>query len=92
MGQNNEPRHDSFSCGPDYGVDWNFSGKPGWRMTDKEGVRWEDIGPMNETGRQAVLKHFDLESEADQLPLEVIAGLSPDMLMRVRTGAPAIAA
>lgn len=83
---NDTVRHDSISCGPDYGVDWNFGGQPGWRMTDLEGVRWEDIGPMNERGREVVIKHFHLESRASELPLAAIASMAPESLLGLASG------
>lgn len=92
MTQQNQARLDSFPCGPDYGVDWNFSGNSGWRMTDKEGIRWEDIGPMNEKGREVVIERFQLQDKADKLPLPVIAGLAPELLMQLSAGKVAIAA
>jgi hypothetical protein len=71
----------SISAGADYGADWNYGGQSGWRMTEKEGCSpWSDAGPLNETGRQALLVYFGLQAEAHSLPLSEITMLSPDLL------------
>ena len=71
--------------GDSLSVDWRWpKGCPAWRMSDKEGVQWFDDGPLNEAGRQLLLRHFGLESIATHLPLEVIAEMSPATLAKKR--------
>jgi len=66
-------------------VDWRWpDGKPEWRMSDKESVRWLDDGPLNEVGRHMLLAHFGLKTIAAHLPLEKIAHMSPAALLKKR--------
>ena len=63
--------------GEDLSADWRWpKGHPEWRMSSKEGIRWEDDGPLNETGRKMLLKHF---ASADQDAGDHVArGASPE--------------
>lgn len=78
-------RRDSISCGPDFAADWAFNGQPQWRMTDKEGVSWDDAGPLNEVGRAAVLRYYHLDKPrvAKKFPLPVVMNMSPDQLEQI---------
>ena len=66
-------------------ADWRWpEDQPHWRMSFKEGVTWEVDGPLNEAGRQLLLRHFGLETIAAHLPLEKIATMSPLTLTKKR--------
>ena len=89
------PKRQSYMVGGEnISVDWRWPGdEPCWRMSSKEGIRWEDDGPLNEAGRQLLLHHFGLEQLAAHLPLEKLATMSPSTLERKhhtleRRGAP----
>ncbi len=60
-------------------VDWRWPlpDNPTWTMSQKEGQAWEGGDPLTEYGRQILLEHFELLDQADDLPLERIAVLSP---------------
>ncbi len=73
--------------GEDLSADWRWpKGHPEWRMSSKEGIRWEDDGPLNETGRKMLLKHFGLELVGRHLPIKTLATMSPAALLRKRRG------
>jgi len=65
--------------------DWRWpEGYPVWKMSSQEGNGWYVNGPLNERGRAEILKHFGLEAVSDELPLEVIAEMSPFALLAIR--------
>ncbi|RJR14112.1 hypothetical protein C4585_00755 [Candidatus Parcubacteria bacterium] len=80
------PKRQSYMVGGDtISVDWRWPGdEPCWRMSSKEGITWEDDGPLNEGGRQLLLQHFGLEEIASHLPLERIMLMSPHQLEKER--------
>lgn len=60
-------------------VDWSWPdpGSHRWTMSLKDGVRWEGGDPLTEEGRKILLAHFEIEDQADDLPLAAIETLSP---------------
>jgi len=80
------PKRQSYMVGGDnLSADRRWPGdEPCWRMSSKEGVTWEDDGPINEAGRQILLQHFGLSTIAAHLPLEKLATMSPATLERKR--------
>lgn len=68
-------------------VDWRWPlpDSPVWTMSQKDGPTWHGGDPLTEYGRQILLEHFELLDQADDLPLERIAVLSPaDLESRCR--------
>ncbi len=67
--------------------DWRWPDNlPVWAMgsRDENEVRWYPDGPLTEEGRRVLIKEFNLESIADQLPLDVISRMSPSALFAKR--------
>lgn len=64
--------------------DWRWpEDLPVWNMASREEAetRWYPDGPLTEEGRRALLKEFNLENIAAQLPLETISRMSPSALL-----------
>lgn len=66
--------------------DWRgpFDSGARWRMSSKDGVRWDDDGPLDEGGRELILEHFGLQRVAHTLPLAKLVRMSPARLAKKR--------
>jgi hypothetical protein len=69
-------------CPPnaDEQVDWQFGKMPGWSRTDRDGSNWNYYGPLDEFGREHLLRHFGLEAHADEFPLAKLRFTAPSEL------------
>ena len=70
-----------------HAVDWRWPDTKDarWTMSDREDGHWFGGDPLTEEGRAALLKHFELEDQAEELSLSAIEVLSPHSLESLST-------
>ena len=62
---------------------WSKSSSEIWVMTERaSSVQWGPPFDLNEAGRAALLRHFELESVAHEYPVAILQGIHPDDLKR----------
>lgn len=78
-------RYYNSSDGPQYGesaIDWNWMIKNAWARSQRDGLgnRWQPEEGLDEKAYEALLRHFGLEQQETELPLERVITMSPSTL------------